>query len=166
MESLTLINWVAIYAAIVSTLALLNSVYRVYYISGTNKVKLNIDYEKHPDYKKHFAETIQEYDPQTGRGGSPTVAYVVTVRNIGNIEAFIENVYGVSSDNKKHEASVNMPPPRSGVLHRVSGSEIEGISAKSSKKFYIYFSKSKQPLELNACYVVDKTGKRWKAKMI
>jgi hypothetical protein len=159
-EYLTTDN-IAVYAAFVATLALIISILQHWNSIKDKKVLLAASYKKHPDYDENLKMLGVPYDPMTGEGGSNTAElYIVTIRNIGNVNAFISKVYGISQDGTRHNVLVR-GNTNSSIMTEISKYKIEQIPAKSQQDYSIYFNTESQIFDLKQCIVIDGTGKKW-----
>lgn len=154
MEYLTTDN-IAIYGAVVATLAFCITVLQYRFSIKDKKVQLKISWRKHPDFEQNMINRGVYFDGEYGGSGE---AYIVAVINIGNVDAYINEIYGVSMDTVKHNVIFEMDSR----YRIVSQYGAEAISPKAKKDYSIYFGKDNEISELKSCIVIDGTGKKWK----
>lgn len=161
-EILTTDN-IAIYGAIVATLAFLITVLQYLASIKDKKVQLSIGYKKHPDYDLNSQNIGIKYNPTTGDvSGTSGELYIVTIRNQGNVDAYINEIYGIAFDGVRYDTKVVTNKHGSCLIPIVE----EYIQPKSSKDYSIYFQENSKSLKLKECFVVDGTGKKWKGKLL
>ncbi len=148
---------IAIYGAFVATLAFGMSVFQYRASIKDKQIQLNISYRKHPDFDSNITALKTEAEPW--ENVSITPLYVVTVSNLGNVSAFINEVFVISSDRERHDALIR----NNHFMDKISNIE---ILPKSSKDFHIYFSEQNIIFDLEECIVIDATGKKWKGKFL
>lgn len=152
---------IAIYAAIVATFALFMSYLQYRFSVKDKKVLLAISYKKHPNFEQNITN-IGAYKDGEVIGGNGE-AYVVTICNIGNVDAFISEIYVITENGTRYDALV-LQNKNSLIMTRISQNEIEKIPAKSQKDCSIYFNKESLISDLKQCVVIDGTGKKWEGK--
>lgn len=152
MKYLTTDN-IAIYGAIVATLAFLITVLQYRFSVKDKKIQLKASWRKHSNFEQNMINRGVYFEGNCGGSGE---AYIVTVTNIGNIDAYISEIYGISMDDVRHNASLV-------IVSQYGG---EKISPKSQKNYSIFFDKDSVISELKRCIVVDGTGKKWKGNFL
>ena len=153
---------IAIYGGIVATLAFGLTVLQYLSAIKDKKVQLDISYKKHSDYAKNIKNINIPYDIVTGEGGDNIAElYTITVRNIGNVDAYLNEIFGITKDGIEHKLLVQ---ENNNILIfcKKLPSGIECIKSKSAKNYRIFFNKNSNSFELKKCIVVDGTGKQWK----
>ena len=157
--SLTTDN-IALYGAIVSTFAMLITFGQLYNSFQDKKIRLKVSYQKHKDYDENIKDIGNHYDTKTGTvSGTSGEAYVVNVNNVGNIDIYIKEVYGISKDNVRYDALIQ----KGNLLQKINTEEL--IKSKSYKDYSIYFKENSKNFELKECYVIDGNNKKWKVKL-
>lgn len=164
-----LTTYLAIYGAVVGSIALVLNYSRHKHAVDAKKVKLNINYNKHKNLDANLKELSVPggYDPTTGDGGKTRAeVYEVEVCNIGDVAAFIREVGIVTTGGEKHEALISEIFGSSGMrfLSETSSVNIEELKPKSSKKFNIYLNKGEELFSVSNAYVIDQTSKEWSSK--
>lgn len=158
-EILTTDN-IAIYGAIVATLAMLITCGQWYTSIQDKKVKLKVSYQKHINYDENIKDIGNKFDTETGDAfGTSGEAYIVEVNNVGNIDAYIKEIYGISKDNRKYDVSII----NGRISEKINKNEL--IKSKSFQNYSIYFKEDSKSLELKDCYVIDGNNKKWKAEL-
>lgn len=158
-EFLTTDN-VALYGAIVATIAMLITLGQLYISIQDKKVRLKVSYHKHPDYDENIKDIGNHYDIDTGTAsGTSGEAYFVNVNNISNIDIYIKEIFGISKDNVRYDTLIQ----NGNLFQKISIGEL--IKSKSYKVYSIYFKEDSRNFELKECYVIDGNNKKWKAKL-
>jgi len=151
-----------LYGTFLTAIALIISflMYR-YKIDSTN-VKLNVKCNRVKGFQKNIDEMNKGYNPSTGSGGGNIAKiYEVEIQNIGNIEAYIENVGVMSKAGNRH---VSLAKDYSfKAMSEITNLEIDPIQAKSSRTFSVYLKKDEEMFEVVYAYALDKIGKEWKS---
>ncbi len=163
MDKSSMIYFLAIYGAIVGTIALILNFLRYRQAVHTNSVKLKVNYKKVKNFKENIISMQKGYDPLTGTGGSLAKIYEVEIQNLGSVVAYIEEVGIVCDNGEKHIALVRDPSfSSSHVLTTILNIKVDELKPKSAQTFYLYLNKSEELFEAKYAYVVDQTGKEWK----
>lgn len=152
----------AIYGAIVATFALIVSALQ--YISSVKdkQVRLKVQYKKHNNYKENIKNMDVINDDPLFPKKTSGEAYSVSIHNIGNINVYIKEVYGIALDEKRYDALIK----QGNLLLKIESiATKEFIEPKSSKDYSLYFNKESKSFELKHCFVVDGNDKVWKAKL-
>lgn len=158
-EFLTTDN-IALYGAVVATIAMLITLGQWYTSIQDKKVKLKVSYQKHQNYDENIKDIGIKLDYDTGNTyGTSGEAYVIHVNNISNIDIYIKEIYGISKDNQRYDALIQ----NGNILQKISIGEL--IKSKAYKDYSIYFKEDSKNFELKECYVIDGNNKKWKAKI-
>lgn len=158
-EVLTTDN-IAIYGAVVATLAMLITFGQLYTSIQDKKIKLKLSCQKHVNYNKNIRNIGGKIDLNTGiYSGTSGEAYVINVNNIGNIDIYIKQIYGISKDNVRYDVLIQ----NGNILQEINNEEL--IKPKLYKNYSIYFKEDSKNFELKECYVIDGNNKKRKVKI-
>lgn len=147
---------IALYGSIVSTLVMFITFGQLYGSIQDKKIRLKVSYQKHKDYDENIQNIGVKYDVNTLRvSGASGEAYVVTINNIGNINVYIKEIYGIALDGRRYDALIKQC---------ASITAKEFIEPKSYKNYSIYFKEDSTNFEIEKCCVIDGNNKEWKAK--
>lgn len=155
MHNLLTTDNIAVYGAVVATFAFIITVFQYWASIKEKQIQLKISYRKHPHYEDNIIQLKQ--DAQPWEKSSITPLYIVTIRNIGNVSAFINEIFGISSDKVQYHALTHKNS--SSIMSKINNSE---IFPKSSQDFEIFFKEESTVFDLEKCIIVDGTGKQWK----
>lgn len=154
-------NLLAIYGAVVGTIALLLNFKKYRHEVSTTKVGLKVGYVRHSNYDENVAALKTPGDPWN----SPSVApvYEIEIINSGSIGAFIKSAGVVTSSGERKEALVSQNHG-SLVLVPISCKSDLVIPPKSSEKYCVYLHRGEEPFEAAYAFAFDKVGGGWKSK--
>ena len=160
-----LTDWLAVYGAIAGTIALLLNYKRFLYTKNRDKEKLKISIKPHPNREinlKHIYES--EGQGHFDRTNMMVKVFVITVRNLKNIDTYIEEASILTKDGKKVSALVS-----EGGGHTMSkiSSSYQGkkkIDANSHESFNVYHRRGDEEFHPKYVEVLDSQGKIWKEK--
>lgn len=159
-------NWLALYGSIVGTVALFLNFSRFIHTVNKGKVKLSIDFKKHPNFENNLKELTDTSRDSFTRANMAEL-YVINIKNIGSISAYIEDAGIITSTGKTHHALIsydntdNQPVVTIGKIPDVGQIKIE---PKSSKKVSVYLNINEKPFIPIQAFVEDSTGKKWSTK--
>jgi hypothetical protein len=155
-------NGLALYGAIVGTIALGFTVWRARYDKRKDSTQLRVTCHAHAELSRS-RELIARYDPNESENPISNMqpAYVVTVYNDGAIPAHIADVGVTDRDGNDASASIRQKGSTSLIYGSVKELGVDPLSPKSSKSFTVYLITHRPLSEGKACYVIDGTGKRW-----
>jgi hypothetical protein len=154
-------NWLALYGAIVGTIALIINLSKFFHALNKDKVKLRITADPHPNKLENEAELADSHaiEPD-GWQRQFLPVYRITVSNVGNVDAHIYSAFVLTgSGDQKH---VLVTYPHDSCMH--GGIDQVGtvtLHPKKSVKLNVYLNRG----ESKSAEVVDGTGRKWKAKI-
>jgi len=157
-------NWLALYAAIVGTIALTINFSRFIHAISKDKVKFKVVAEPH----KNKTENIENLADPTVRelGGQHQMlpVYNIVVRNIGNVDGYIESAAVICNDKTKKHVSIpySNDPCRYGSIEQL-GAVL--VKPKSFIKMAVFLHRDELVFEAKKAEVIDSTGKKWKTKI-
>lgn len=158
-------NWLAMYAAIVGTVALAINFVRFIDSRKRDAVQLTVSGERHENYDAQIRSLVEtENEPDWGRPSLVKV-YKITIANIGNVAAHIKNA-GLKT-RCGHTISVlssRIGDIDSTRLGKLEDANTPPIEPKSSQEYWVYLNRGQSPFEATSFYVVDRTGKQWNGK--
>jgi len=158
-------NWLALYGAVIGTVALIINLSRFFHTLGKDKVKLRVTAEEHPNKSENEIELANPDSKEPGGGQQPFLpVYRINVTNTGSVDAHIENAYVLTNESIEKHVLVTYPNDHCmyGGIEQV-GTII--ISPKASLKLNIYLKRGEKKFTARKAQVVDGTGKIWKAKI-
>lgn len=158
-------NSLALYAAIVGTLALLFNFIRFRHTVTKTKPRIRVQCSKSPEYDRKIRDLKEDEGDGFGGGMSITDVYSVTVRNIGDVDINIRDVWIITDKGQKISALV-YADPTSLILDKINERNTSSISPKNSKCFSVYLKKDENPFEVKQAFVRDALGKEWKCGRI
>lgn len=157
-EYLTTEN-LAIYAAITSTIGIIFTGLQYWLNVKDKKVNLKIVCSKYPDYEKELNK-INALKPHEG-GVTRIKFYIISIKNIGNVKAFIEDAYVLSAEGLEYKVNVTILYGAGLNFYTIPDYEEDiCIEPKSSKDFYVYLDKDEKIFEVKSCCVLTKTGEK------
>ena len=156
-------NWMAIYGAIVGTVALGLSFAKFRHSIKASQVSLEVFCEKSPDYNKNL--TLFEETEESQPWDRPVLVelYSINVRNTGSVSAHIQSAGIVTIEGDRREALVRERNDNL-ILYPVSRSKQEPLVAKSHRKYAVYMKRGEPVIEASCGFVQDQTGKEWRSK--
>lgn len=141
---------VAILTASVAILGLLVAYARHQDTTDAQKVNLNIQCRKHRRYEANIEELSKVYKNDIyNEHSDPLPVYEVVVKNMGNVTAYIEEVYIMTSEKEKRTAA------------KARDNNNMKINPKASETFVFKMDRGPVLFEAKTAYVVDQTGKKW-----
>jgi hypothetical protein len=144
-------NWLALYGALIGTVALIFNFSRFIHTVNKDKIKLALSIVPVPNQEAKFREMSEKEEEPWNR--SDTSVFTITVRNIGNVEAYIENVWVICTKGTKYSASTFLERDNQPLKPRTSG------------KYNISLSKGQKLFEPKRIFVTDKIDGKWKQKV-
>ena len=159
MQEWILNNWLALYGAVVGTIALFINLFRFFHTLKKDKVKLKVSVSPHENQKQNIERIAQNVDKSTYERTNLAEVYVVKVRNMGNVNAFVEDVKLICKEGVERKALVSQNMGNSCILGEIK--EID-IPPKSSLSFNIYLRDGEEPFVPSKAIVTDSTGKEWR----
>ena len=154
-------NWLALYGAIVGTFALFINFSKFIHGITKDKVKIYLSFEKHPEFEENIKRLRDSQSNEAWNRLNVVEVYFVTVRNVGIVPLHVDSIGVQSSKNKKHEALLSTGS--NGTLIRTSNTNLDPIPPKSSKTFSVYLGAKDETFYAKKAYLLDGTGKKWKA---
>lgn len=158
-----LINWLAFYAAVVGTIALIVNIFRFRHVVNKERVKLSVSVHDHPDRTRNIRRLEDEKTADDWSRAHIVEAYEITMRNIGSVAAYIEDAGVICKDGKSHSALISEGRD-TGMMSSISSVGQLKIEPKSSEKVSVYYSRDKDIFSAKKGYVVDSTGRKIVAK--
>lgn len=152
-------NWLALYGAIVGTVALLINLLRFFHTLKKDKVKLKVSVLPHENQKQNIERIAQNADKPIYDKTNLAEAYVIKVRNTGNVNAFIEDVNLICKAGVERKALVSQNMSHRSILRDIK--EVD-IAPKSSLNFNIYLRDGEKLFIPSKAIVTDSTGKKWR----
>ena len=156
-------NWLALYGAFVGTVALGINFSRVWIAINKDKIRLRIEHCRRHDYDDKIKALQESLKKEPWERLNLVEVYTIIVKNIGCVDAYIEQAWIVDGDNVRHDALVPERLSRGVILNRLDSAQLEPVKAKSSSKFTVYLHADERPFEAKECRVMDRTGKIWKS---
>ena len=157
-------NWLAFYGAVVGTLALGINFSKFIHAINKDKIKIRVSVSDHPQKLANIKLLKDGEDNEPLDRINMAEVYIVTVRNIGNVNAHIDDAGVICTHEKSHSALVSSPTGGGCILVSISEAKLDPIAPKSSKKFSIYLQRGQECFEARRAFVVDSTGEKWLAK--
>jgi len=152
-------NWLALYGAIVGTIALFINLFRFFHTLKKDDVKLKVSVSPHENQKQNIERIAQNIDKPDYERTNLAEVYVIKVRNVGNVNAFVEDVNLICKAGVERKALVSKKMGNSCILGEIK--EID-IPPKSSSNFNIYLRDGEEPFVPSKAIVTDSTGKEWR----
>jgi len=154
-------HWLALYGAIVGTLALFLNVSRFIHAVKKDSVKLKIKVEDHPQKSENIKMITEPASDKDWEVPKIVKTHTLIVRNIGNVDAHIEDAWITCKKGDKHKVLVSDPN------HQMMLSEIPKLHAvklapKSSTKLNVYLHRGEEAFDARNAEVIDSTGKSWR----
>lgn len=155
-------NWLAAYGAIIGTLAFVLNFARYRHSITEKRISLKVEICKHSNYDENISRLNT---PDSGFGDKPTIveAYIVTVRNIGSVDAYLQSAGLIDENDVRREALTYRPGSQHRILYPLSQVPDEPIKAKSSKKFNVFLGENEKEFVARIGFAEDKTGRVWKS---
>lgn len=148
-------DYLAIYGALVGTIALILNFLRYKHALKQNDVKLKISYKKVEILEEDIKDLGKPFDPVTQEGGQYAKICEVTVQNIGNVNAYINDISLINKDEQK----VNI------ILLDIPEVRRKPMEPKASRTFDMYITNKEDICEIKYVIVIDQTSKEWKKKI-
>lgn len=154
-------NWLALYGSLVGTVALFVNFSNFIHAVKKDKVKLTLSLAPHPEREKNMERLIstEKNEPWDDRPNL-VESHQITIRNIGNVDAHIEDAGIICQDGKTRKVLINYPGNSCTLGHLTEVGSVT-ISAKSSKKMSVYLNRDEDAFAAKKAFVTDSTGKRW-----
>lgn len=129
-----------------------------------NKVKLSLSVVPHAEREKSMERLIstENNEPWDDRPNVVEI-YQITIRNIGNVDAHIEDAGIICQDGKIRQVLINYPGNYCTLGHLAEVGSVT-ISAKASKKMSVYLNRGEDLFIAKKAFAIDSTGKKWTAK--
>ena len=165
MNNWVIENWLALYGAIVGTIALVINFSRFIHTIGKEKVKLRVTAQPHQNKTENLEELASPDSRMLGGGQQQFLPiYQIKISNVGNVDAHIESAYVLTDDgNKKHVlVKYSHDQLRYGSIDQV-GTIL--VKPKTSTQMSVYLHRGKAEFIAKAAEILDGNGKKWKAKM-
>lgn len=159
-------NVLALYGALVGTVALFLNFVKLRHDVLTRNVRLKVSYRKSPSYEASLRALSKPPTDKPWSGDGPpnlAVVYLVEVVNVGSVDAFIKTC-GIETTSGQQKEALAYSAPNSLILQSISQMNGLSISSKGAKSFSVYLRKGEEPFEPAHAYVEDQTGKRWKSR--
>ncbi|WP_224960754.1 hypothetical protein [Geomonas subterranea] len=153
-------NWLALYGSIVGTIALIVNFSKFVHAIRKDKVKLKLMVAPHPERQKNLQRLKSTENNQPWDKPNLVESYQITIRNVGNVDAHIEDAGVICHDGKIHQVLISYPG-NSCTLGRLAEVGSATIPAKSSKKMNVYQKRGEGVFIANKVFVTDSTGKKW-----
>ena len=153
-------NWLALYGAIVGTIALFINFSRLIHSVQRDKVKVDITTSAHRRASQNIIQMNASQDGEPAQRIKKAEIYLVTIRNTGNVDAYIEDVGMICSKRISHSASVYSGSGFQTVAEAKQGP----IKPKASREFKVYLPANQEPFTATHAFAIDSTGKQWKKK--
>lgn len=159
-------NSLALYGAVVGTVALLINFVRLRHQQQSNQTRLSVSVERSKGYDENIKRLQEPLEDDVYNDGPHLLSvYIVTIRNLGNVEAHIESCGIVTSADERKEALIPYGGGEmSNLLRKVSEAQNVSIPAKSAQRFKVYLRRNEDPFEVRRAFAVEKTGRAWKSK--
>lgn len=154
-------NWLALYGAITGTIALFISISRFVHTVNKDKVKLKFTIGDHPYKEENIKRMHESNNKESFEQINSVSIYSLSIRNIGNVDAHIEDAWIICKNKKVHKILVSEPDDRY-FLSDISQSEPIKISPKSSTKIHASLGKDDDIFHAEKAVIVDSTGKQWR----
>ncbi|APW65820.1 hypothetical protein LPB137_08110 [Poseidonibacter parvus] len=155
----SLTTYIAIYGAILSSIAIIINILQYNHSKKEKELKFDFFSTKNKYYDINLKNMNSPYDPMTGSGGANTAhLYDITVKNLGSIDLYINEIYGVSKDDNNHYVLLEKNSISS--LSKLDKKDNISIKPKSSKDFKLYFSKGSESFDLKSVIVIDGTARK------
>lgn len=156
-------NWLALYGSIVGTVALFVNFSRFIHAIKKDKVKLSLSVAHHPEREKNMKRLISTENNEPGDDRPNLVeSYQITIRNVGNVDAHIEDAGIICQDGKIRQVLIRYPGNYCTLGHLAEVGSAT-ISAKASKKMSVYLNRGEDAFIAKKAFVIDSTGKKWTA---
>ena len=154
-------NWLALYGSIVGTVALLINVSRFIYSLKKDKVKLSLEVVPHPNRDTNIQRLKDTENKHRWEVPHLVEVYLITIRNLGTVEAYIEDASIVCEKGKNYSASISYAN-NSSMLGSISQVGAIKIAPKSSEKISVYLRREDEEFIASKVEVIDSTGKKWR----
>lgn len=165
MNNWVLENWLALYGAVVGSIALIVNFSRFVHAIGKDKVKLKVIAKDHPNKTENILELSNPQSRELGGGQQPFLPiYQIQINNVGNVDAHIESACVICSDKSKVHVLIKYPHDQCmyGSIEQV-GTVL--IKPKTSSKMNVYLHRGKEAFNAKTAEISDGTGKKWKVKI-
>ncbi len=100
-------HWLALYGALAGTTALILNFARYRHSIQSDRVQLSLNFEKHPKHDDNLNDLQATDSNKEWERRNLFELYQITVQNIGNVEAHIENV-GVITPQKVRKGALRL----------------------------------------------------------
>lgn len=157
-------NWLAAYGALIGTLAFGLNFARYRNSLKNSNVSLQVTFEKRKDFDRNVQRLSEA--PDGFGGGAPQIVEVfdVKVRNLGNIDAFIQSAGVICDDGTQRPALGHYPNSQHRMLHPIADLPEQAIKPKSSQVYTVWLKRDEPAFTPVRGYAEDKTGKLWHSK--
>jgi hypothetical protein len=158
-------NGLALYGAITGSVALVIAFLGHRHNVSKDTIKLLVTFAEH----RHRDSNIQDLLASREKSGSEKLnlveVYVVTVRNLGHIDAPLEDVGIITASADRKCALIRSPHFGNCILERASAIELGVLAPKASSEFSVYLKQDEPVFTAKCAYVVDQTGKMWTSRV-
>ncbi|WP_280566863.1 hypothetical protein [Chromohalobacter sp. 296-RDG] len=157
-------NWLAIYGAIVGTIALALNFGRFWLMLQRGRRTLKVESTVSEQAQRHLDQLAKPEDP-FARGSLLGPIFDVTVINCSHVSMHIHDV-GVEVDEAEGKRAVQalVRSGSHGFLSPLAKSGGDDLPAGSRRSYPIWLKRSYTLPKVIGCYVIDQTGKRYKGK--
>jgi len=159
------INWLALYGAVVGSVALIISILRYSYTVKKDKIKIKVSAITHPNKLSNIKMLEETEDNEPWDRPSSVKVYAVTVRNVGTVDAYIEDAGIICTLGEKHPALLSEFNNGGAFLREVSMGKDDPIAPKSSRRFDVYLKRDQELFEAKKAFATDCTGKNWQTNV-
>lgn len=154
-------NLLAVYGAIVGTLALVLNLSGLLHDVRKGAVRLRVQCRPHQDLKSSLTAHAATKTDDAADRRTFFEAYVVTVFNDGAVPAHLADAGVVCADHHVEQALVSQPLGSHLILRSVADARLEPIAPKSSETFTVYLRAGNDVFTPKRALVIDQTGKKW-----
>jgi hypothetical protein len=155
-------NELALYGAVIATIALLITFFGYRYNVKKDQIKLSLSYADHPNKSKNIECLYTDNSEKPWDQAKLVEVYTVTVRNLGSIPAPLHDVGVIDKDGKKYQALVSHPMSHTILLQSLTESDNEPLKPRAAKTFSVYLRRGEPFFLPVSAYAIDQTGKEWK----
>ena len=153
-------NLLALYAAVVGTIALGLNFARYRYTVNQGKVKLKVLANRHPDIEANKLLLKGESGKATHRRHGSAIAFEITIINTGSTQAYIAGAGVLCTNDKEHTAR-----NRNANIEDLSGPFPITIEPNNRTELRVDYISNQEFFKAKKAYVVDATGKRTVVKI-
>lgn len=161
MENWISEHWLALYGAIAGTLALSLNVSRFIHAVKKDRVNLKLTVEDHPQKSENIKMIMEPTSDRDWENPAIVETHTLTVRNIGNVDAYIEDAWIICKKGDKHKVLVSDPNHQM-MLSEIPRLHTVKLAPKSSITLNVYLSKGEEVFDAKKAEIVDSTGNSWR----